>query len=144
MSTKAEKFLLLYNKYKKFMFSGSDADQAAPFSVIYDLTRMIPTLLDLKIGSKTKPIRKVYFLGRKSLVHRVMDEFAYIPKLMPGVEVDESFETILFSLKDNRKSDGRRFVSVVDDFTIEITVISDLQTHQNVFFGQLTIKPMPI
>ena len=49
-------------------------------------------------------------MARDAKIPSLMNELAHLPKTMQGVELGDSFGTIVFSVKDNRKSEGRRLV----------------------------------
>ena len=51
---------------------------------------------------------KSILMARLGRVPAIMKELAYIPKLMKGATVGEGFNTLIFVLKNNRKSQGRR------------------------------------
>ena len=85
-------------------------DNASSFSLIHDFTKMIPAGLEFKNGvhGAHKNIRKCMLISRQATVSQIMNEFAHIPKLMSGALIESSHNTIIFCLKDNRKSEGRR------------------------------------
>ena len=82
----------------------------AVFKLLHALTNMIQTKVTYKWGvSEIAPeIEKCILMGRKALVTDVMDELTFVPKTMNGVTVSQNFWTVVYSIKNNRKSQGRR------------------------------------
>ena len=69
-------------------------------------------MITYRIGLKDNPVEitKPIFSAREATVPNILKELAHVPKLMPETELHEALQTIIFSLKDNRKSEGRRLV----------------------------------
>ena len=67
-------------------------------------------MVTYRIGLKDNPVDiiKPIFTAREAKVPKMLNELAYVPKIMPDTELHSSLQTIIFSLKDNRKSEGRR------------------------------------
>ena len=88
----------------------SDAEYQAVFSLYYDLTKMVPSRVTFKLGLKKEApeILKPIFTAREATIPNMLEELAYVPKIMQDTELHPAFETIIFALKDNRKSEGRR------------------------------------
>ena len=88
----------------------SDEEYQAVFSLYHDFTKMVPTRVAFKLGLKkdAPEILKPIFTAREATIPNMLEELAYVPKLMQDTELHSAFETIIFALKDNRKSEGRR------------------------------------
>ena len=71
---------------------------------------MITAQVTFTFGSDedSSEITKCLLINRKARVEELVDEISHIPKLMHGIQVAESYNTMIFALKDNRKSQGRR------------------------------------
>ena len=71
---------------------------------------MVPSLVTYRVGLKDNPveIKKPIFSAREASIPKILKELAHVPKTMQDTELHSSLQTIIFSLKDNRKSEGRR------------------------------------
>ena len=80
------------------------------FKLLYALTNMVQTKVTYKWGvSEMAPeIEKCILMGRKAFVADIMDELTHVPKTMNGITISKNFWTIVYAIKDNRKSHGRR------------------------------------
>ena len=82
----------------------------ALFELHYDFTNMVPAKTTYKFGLREKApsILKPMLIDREGKMLSILRQFAFVPKLMSGSTVNENFNSIIFSIKDNRKSDGKR------------------------------------
>ena len=96
---------------------GSDADLQAVLSLYFDFTKMIPSKVTYKLGLRENApeIVKPILNARDVTIPKMANEFAYVPKMMQNMELNPEFATIIYSLKNNRKSAGRRL-----DFCINL------------------------
>ena len=60
------------------------------------------------LGELAPEIVKYFLVAPQASVKSVMQQMAYPPKLMRGAQLQDDHDTLLFSLKENRKSEGRR------------------------------------
>ena len=89
----------------------SDEDYKSVFRLIHALTKKIQAKVTFKWGVKTiksSKILKSMLMARLGRVPAIMKELAYVPKIMKGATVGEGYNTLIFVLKNNRKSQGRR------------------------------------
>ena len=82
----------------------------ALFELLHDFTNMIPAKTTYKFGLREKApaILKPMLMDREGKILSILRQCSHVPKLMSGVELNEKYNTIIYSLKDNRKSDGRK------------------------------------
>ena len=87
-----------------------EADWVALFELHYDFTNMVPSQTTYKFGlrEKSPSIIKPMLMDREAKILSILRQLAFVPKLMTGSVLNDRFNSIVFSLKDNRKSDGRR------------------------------------
>ena len=71
---------------------------------------MITVSVCYKIGIKENApkITKRFLVAKFATVRKIMNELAFGPKLMQGARLEDSYDTLIFSLDANRKSEGRR------------------------------------
>ena len=60
------------------------------------------------LGESAPEIVKYFLVAPQASMKQVTQQLAYPPKLMRGAQVQADHDTLLFSLKANRKSEGRR------------------------------------
>ena len=60
------------------------------------------------LGENAPEIVKYFLVTPQASIKTVMKQLAYPPKLMKGAQLQEDHDTMIFSLKENRKSEGRR------------------------------------
>ena len=88
-------------------------EYAAVFSTIHACTNTISAKISYQIGlgEGAPVINKAMLVARDATINNMINELSYLPQLMTGAVVEESHNSILFSLLDNRKSEGRRYVN---------------------------------
>ena len=74
------------------------------------------------IEESAPKIVKHYLISPQATMKTVMKQLTYPLKLMKGAQLQDNLDTVIFSLKENRKSDGRRLVDVVRNDLVQITV----------------------
>ena len=87
-----------------------EADWVSMFDLLCNLTNMVPVKTSYRFGLREKApsILKPMLMDREGGMLSILRQMAFVPKLMTGVELKSKFNSIIFSLKDNRKSDGQR------------------------------------
>ena len=136
---------LILAEFSSFLTSIIIAEEyAAVFTMLHACTNTISAKVSYQVGlGEGAPIiNKAMLVARTATMQQMIDELAYLPKLMTGAVVQESHNTILFSLLDNRKSEGRRYDSISSFYPIprlKLTYIfhpfSGSSMLQNASFG---------
>ena len=82
----------------------------ALFELLHDFTNMVPVKTTYKFGLRERApvITKPMLMDREGKMLSILRQCAFAPKLMTGIELNDKFNSIIFSIKDNRKSDGRK------------------------------------
>ena len=85
----------------------------APFGLVHDFTNMVVSVLAYKFGleEKSPEIIKPVLMARMGKLYSILNELSYGPKIMPGLELAPNLNSIIFSLKQNCKTDGHRLVN---------------------------------
>ena len=78
--------------------------------LLYQFSKMLVVRVTYRVGiEETAPkIVKYYLIAPQAATKHVMQQLTYPLKLMKGAQLNDDMDTVLFSLKENRKSMGRR------------------------------------
>lgn len=98
-----------------FLAPMSEADWVAAFELVYDFTNMVVSLVTYKFGlqEKSPEIIKPVFMARMGKMLSILNELSHAPKIMNGLELAHNLQTIIYSLKDNRKTNGHRYLDIL-------------------------------
>lgn len=74
---------------------------------------MLVVKVTYKVGieENAPKIIKHYLISPQASMKAVMQQLTYPLKLMKGAQLHDNFDTVIFSLMENRKSEGRRLVN---------------------------------
>ena len=66
---------------------------------------MVPVKLDIRIGmdEDATVITKFLLVNRDAKLAEVVEAWAHLPKIMSGVEIQNDFNLLIFSLLENTK-----------------------------------------